>query len=55
MLNTQFMAADWVAYTVVVSNLDEAIANFESLGFLVQRGGTTGPVHNALIFFQDGQ
>ena len=39
---------------IAVSDLDEAIANFKSLGFLVQRGGTTGPVHNALIFFQDG-
>ena len=39
---------------IIVSDLDEAIANFESLGFHVQRGGTTGPVHNALIYFQDG-
>lgn len=39
---------------IIVSDLDEAIANFESLGFHVQSGGTTGPVHNALIYFQDG-
>jgi hypothetical protein len=39
---------------ITVSDLDTAIANFQSLGFQVQRGGTTGPVHNALIFFRDG-
>ena len=39
---------------ITVPDLDTAIANFRSLGFQVQRGGTSGPVHNALIFFQDG-
>jgi len=39
---------------IIVSDLEEAIANFNSLGFDVQRGGTTGPVHNALIYFRDG-
>ncbi len=39
---------------IVVSNLDEAIVNFTSLGFQVKRGGKTGAVHNALIFFEDG-
>ena len=39
---------------ITVPDLDTAIANFRSLGFQVQRGGTNGPVHNALIFFQDG-
>ena len=39
---------------VVVSDLEEAIENFSSLGFLVERGGVNGPTHNALIFFRDG-
>jgi len=39
---------------IVVSDLDEAIKNFNSLGFLVERGGVNGTAHNALIFFRDG-
>lgn len=39
---------------IIVNNLDKAITSFESLGFHVERGGRTGPVHNALIFFRDG-
>lgn len=39
---------------IVVPGLDAAIANFQALGFQVQRGGTNGPTHNALIYFRDG-
>ena len=39
---------------IVVPQLDTAMANFQALGFQVQRGGTNGPTHNALIYFQDG-
>ena len=39
---------------IVVDDLAEAVSGFESIGFHVERGGRTGPVHNALIFFRDG-
>ncbi len=39
---------------IVVDDLDDAISGFESIGFHVERGGRTGPVHNALIYFRDG-
>jgi catechol 2,3-dioxygenase-like lactoylglutathione lyase family enzyme len=39
---------------LVVDDLSESVANFESLGFRVQPGGTNGPTHNALIVFHDG-
>ncbi len=39
---------------IVVANLEIATNNFTKLGFEVKYGGKTGPVHNALIFFQDG-
>ena len=39
-----------------VADLDAAIADYASLGFNVQRGGThaDGATHNALIVFADG-
>ncbi len=39
---------------IAVNDLEESIINFRNLGFQVQKGGINGPVHNALIFFQDG-
>ncbi|MEM7434813.1 MAG: VOC family protein [Myxococcota bacterium] len=39
---------------VVVSSLPRAVREFEELGFRVTLGGTTGPVHNALVIFRDG-
>ena len=38
---------------IVVADLDKAISNFTELGFVVERGGTNGPTHNALIFFKN--
>ncbi|RZF27318.1 VOC family protein [Paraburkholderia sp. UYCP14C] len=39
-----------------VQNLEQTIADFTTLGFTVQRGGThaDGATHNALIGFEDG-
>ena len=39
---------------IVVPELEQAISNFEALGFNVQRGGSSKPAHNALIYFSDG-
>jgi len=39
---------------IVVPDLETAILNFQTLGFQVQRGGVSGPTHNALIYFRDG-
>lgn len=39
---------------VVVPSLKRAVRSFERLGFDVVMGGRTGPVHNALILFNDG-
>jgi len=39
---------------IVVPELEQAISNFEALGFSVQRGGSSKPAHNALIYFSDG-
>ena len=38
---------------LVVDDLSEATARFESMGFTVTIGGTNGPTHNALIVFSD--
>ena len=55
-MNAQILHAQVILdhMVVVVSDLEEAIKNFSSLGFLVERGGVNGPTHNALIFFRDG-
>ncbi|MDD2926488.1 VOC family protein [Rhodoferax sp.] len=41
---------------ILVRDLEEAIANFSTEGFTVQRGGThaDGNTHNALVVFSDG-
>ena len=39
---------------IVVPELEQAISNFAALGFNVQRGGSSKPAHNALIYFGDG-
>ncbi|MEM7135310.1 MAG: VOC family protein [Myxococcota bacterium] len=39
---------------IIVSSLRQAVRQFEELGFRVTLGGRTGPVHNALVIFQDG-
>lgn len=41
---------------ILVSDLDQAIADYTTLGFNVQRGGThaDGSTHNALVGFADG-
>ncbi len=41
---------------ILVKDLEQTIADFDALGFTVQRGGThaDGATHNALIGFQDG-
>jgi catechol 2,3-dioxygenase-like lactoylglutathione lyase family enzyme len=41
---------------ILVRDLEQAIAHFDSLGFTVQQGGThaDGATHNALIGFADG-
>ncbi len=39
---------------IVVPELEQAISNFKGLGFNVQRGGSSKPAHNALIYFGDG-
>lgn len=39
---------------IVVPSLARAVRDFESQGFRVVLGGSTGPVHNALVVFADG-
>jgi catechol 2,3-dioxygenase-like lactoylglutathione lyase family enzyme len=41
---------------ILVADLDRAIADYTTLGFTVQRGGThaAGTTHNALVGFADG-
>lgn len=48
MLSAQFDHA-----VIVVPSLEPAVRSFERLGFHVIKGGRTGPVHNALILFND--
>jgi catechol 2,3-dioxygenase-like lactoylglutathione lyase family enzyme len=41
---------------ILVTDLDQAVADYTALGFTVQRGGThaDGNTHNALVGFSDG-
>jgi hypothetical protein len=39
---------------IVVPELERAIQQYRSLGFIVSRGGDNGPTHNALIPFVNG-
>ena len=51
---SHWMPASFDHAVVVVPSLKRAVRSFERLGFDVVMGGRTGPVHNALILFNDG-